>query len=81
MQMPARRRAQMCCYVRVGQPRHVLFDTRVRARVLAGAVVNGSGVDPFLQADSHGVADLLADDFTNVGLDRQLVGAVAHNHK
>jgi hypothetical protein len=33
--------------------------------------------EALLQADRHGVAGLLADDLAELGLDRELVGAVA----
>ena len=40
-----------------------------------------SAVEPFLQADSDGVALLLADCLADVGLHGQLVGAVTQRHE
>jgi hypothetical protein len=36
---------------------------------------------PFLQANGHGVARFLHDRLPDIGLDRQLVGAVTHDHE
>ena len=43
--------------------------------------VPGSAAEPLLQEDGHRVAGLLADRPLDVGLHRELVGAVTHGHE
>src|ERR1700729_2079107 len=46
-----------------------------------GSGVAGGGAEALEQADGHGIAGLLPGELADLGLDRELVGAVAELHE